>query len=413
VQYPDHPILRQSIIRLALNYHYETVKTLFSSAAIYRNSLGDNFKQLQHFIFQWAVIRWKRDYAHAEEEEINFNFEDWLQQEVEIFVQGRTPAFVPLLAELVNGYTLTRLATVGASRRESKYSPDFDLLLVQAAYAWLPELEQATNEAERLEWIIFWKSALGCLVHMYGGTTEDEEEIRIEPFWDWDEWVIKRIIPLILQLHLAENPRDFWEPILSLGRRAKFLVTRFLDKWLIYGLQSEPASEAFFRVWRRMIEFVFSSPHWSRHSFYLEEAQYNLMGFGDSIIFLELWKETQNPTIGKMRDLYQLWASEHLNNSRCAVKFMIFLKQPAAEEILLDGLIWLEQGTNRANQWFWQERNIQDCLVSLLEQSWRCHEPKIRQRQETFNAFKNLLKKLADFQNPLALEIQQRIALNQ
>jgi hypothetical protein len=156
-----------------------------------------------------------------------------------------------------------------------------------------------------------------------------------------------------------------------------------------------------------MIEFVFSSPHWNRNSFYLEEAWCNLMGFSEFIY--DMWNEAQKPTVRRMHDLYERWAHQHLTEPRCAVKFIIFLKQPAAEEILLDGLIWLEMAVNLASERFWRELDIESRLASLLEQSWRCHKVKLRQQHNSFNAFKNLLKKLADFQNPLALEIQQRI----
>lgn len=53
--------------------------------------------------------------------------------------------------------------------------------------------------------------------------------------------------------------------------------------------------------------------------------------------------------------------------------FIIFLKQPAAEEILFDSLIGLKEAISQTDEGFWQERDIQDWLVSLLEQCWRCH----------------------------------------
>ena len=86
VESPDLPGLRQCIIELALSYHYETVKILFSSAANYRSTLGDNFKQLQQFLLRWAVIRWKRDYSLFKDDP-NFNIEVWVQQEAEAFIQ--------------------------------------------------------------------------------------------------------------------------------------------------------------------------------------------------------------------------------------------------------------------------------------------------------------------------------------
>jgi energy-coupling factor transporter ATP-binding protein EcfA2 len=406
---PDSPILRECVIRLALSYHYETVKILFSSAANYRSTLGDSFKQLQHFLLQWAVIRWKQDYSLFENDP-NFNIEVWARQEAEAFIQKTTASTIPLLEEVaIKESPRVYITDTSFSRSKEKHSPGIDLSLIQSAYAWIPALEAATSQAERAEWIAFWKSALGCTLRMYGGETEDEEKFKIEPFWKWDEWIIEHITPLILQLHITENSKDYWQPILSLGRRASFLVERFLNEWFRHGLKSEPASEGFIREWRAMIEFVFSSPHWSRNSFYLEEAWCNLMGFSELISYMCMWNQAQKPTVRRMHDLYECWAHQHLIEPRCAVKFIIFLKQPAAEEILLDGLIWIEKAVNQASERFWRERDIESRLASLLEQSWHCHEARLRQRKDSFSAFKNLLKKLADFQNSQALEIQQRI----
>jgi hypothetical protein len=326
---PDSPILRQCVIRLALAYHYETVKILFSSAANYRSTLGGSFKQLQHFILRWAAIRWKRDYSLSEDDP-NFNIEVWVQQEAEAFIQKTTASTMLLLEEVAIQET-PRVSTTDTSfsRSKEKHSPGIDLSLIQSAYAWIPALEAATSKVERAEWLAFWKSALGCTLRMYGVETEDEEKFKIEPFWKWDEWIIEHIIPLILQLHITENSKEFWQPILNLGRRASFLVERFLNEWFRHGLKSEPASERFIREWRAMIVFVFSSPHWSRNSFYLEEAWCNLMGFSEFVY--DMWNEAQKPTVRRMHDLYECWAHQHLIEPRCAVKFIIFLKQPAAE----------------------------------------------------------------------------------
>lgn len=111
-----------------------------------------------------------------------------------------------------------------------------------------------------------------------------------------------------------------------------------------------------------------------------------------------------------MRDIYEQWANSYLNDSMSALQFTAFLRSPAAKEIVLDGLVWFERNTNSAKDEFWQEHNIQDILAEVLDNCWRYHRSQLRQKEEHFTAYKSLLKKLAAFQNPLALEIQQRIA---
>lgn len=409
-EYPDEPLIRQCIARLALSYHYKTVEILFNSAANNRNSLGGNFKQLQHLLRHWAVLRWQRDYTFPQEK-TDIDIETTLLQEFEAFVQSTISPQVPSLEEISLTEHSRKLTKTRSYRsRRPKQSIGIDLILIQAAYAWLPSLDRAISETERTEWIAFWKEALGCTLRMLGEEAEDEE-VEINPFFDWDRWVIKNIAPLILQMRATEHPEEFWQPILGLGRQGKFWIKSFLSHWCINGLSFEPASEIFVREWQAMIEFALSSPQWHRHSFYLEEAWCHLIGL-DSMIY-DLWTEAQKNVIKQMHPLYHCWAKEHLKNPRCATKFIIFLKQLAAEEILFDSLIWLKEAISQTDEWFWRERDIQDWLVSLLEQCWRCHQAKLRQKQASFDAFKDLLKKLAEFQNSMAFEIQQRVASTQ
>jgi hypothetical protein len=91
------------------------------------------------------------------------------------------------------------------------------------------------------------------------------------------------------------------------------------------------------------------------------------------------------------------------------LKFTIFLTQSAAEDLRIDSLVWLDVAS-QSNTHFWDEQKLVERLASLLDICWRLHQSKLRRHHNSFSAFKNLLKKLADFQNPLALEIQQRIA---
>jgi hypothetical protein len=299
----------------------------------------------------------------------------------------------------------------GIKKIRSQQDPGLDLLLIQAAYSWLPTLDQAASEAERVEWIGFWKEALDCMVRRLGEDPGDEEEISGTP-WTVDYWMLDHIVCLIPQLRRSEFPTDFWRPILSLGTPGRFWINTFLRKWFVYGLHSEPAPGAFVREWRAMLEFAFASPKWNFDSvkrwFKLDEMWCALMGF-DSISS-DTWTVPQKPVVKHMYELYERWADSHLHRPQCARAFIAFLTQPAAEEILLDGLAWLEKAARRAGDRFWNEHGLQAALVSLLDMCWRSYKGRLRQQETAFSAFKTLLKKLADFQNPVALEIQQRVA---
>ena len=56
-----------------------------------------------------------------------------------------------------------------------------------------------------------------------------------------------------------------------------------------------------------------------------------------------------------------------------------------------------------------QIRNVKNKdLTPFL--AWKRHKDKIRGNSVTYEAFKNLLRKLVDLQNPQAIEIQQNLA---
>jgi hypothetical protein len=83
----------------------------------------------------------------------------------------------------------------------------------------------------------------------------------------------------------------------------------------------------------------------------------------------------------------------------------------AAEEILHDGLVWLDQASDEAGYEFFSDRHddVQKPLADLLEVAWKKHKERIKGNSVTFGAFKNLLRKLVDLQNLQAIEIQQNL----
>jgi hypothetical protein len=414
---PDSFLLRECVVILAASPHYETVNILFKSASRYRATLGDNFKQLQHFLLRWADARWKHSRDRYKEKP-SFNVKAWLRREVDAFAKGAISSEIPTWRTMSkkehekSHHTIFR-GPKGRilKKRRYKQSPDLNFWLIKVAHDWIPPLDQAISEAERAEWIAFWKEALGWTLRMLGESMEEDEEISGTPT-EWDRWVFERIASLITQLKATENPEEFWKPILDLGSPGHYWIDDFLTQWFLNGLRSDPAPATFITQWQAMLDFAFNSPKWNagtgKRGFYFEEIWWCLMGF--NWISVNMWVASHKPLVRQMRDAYERWANEHLINSRTAIRFIEFLRQPAAQEILFDSLIWLDEATRKANKYFWHDRdNLQDRLASLLDMCWHSYQQELRQHENSFRAFKNLLKKLVDFQNLLALEIQQRL----
>jgi hypothetical protein len=210
-----------------------------------------------------------------------------------------------------------------------------------------------------------------------------------------------------LELEPSEYPRSFWEPILNLGATGKDWVEEYLFYWFFYGTSKRDKANNFLIEWNSMIEYAFSTPKWDlEKSLWSKEIWCSLMGISYRI--RDLWTAEQRSLLKHMYNQYERWAKKYLDRTYCSSEFISFIKMPGAEYLALDGLIWLEEV---ATAKFWDNKEVQKNLPSLLEIVWTSYQLKIRQKKKYFESFKNLLKGLAETQNPYAMELQDRISI--
>lgn len=200
---------------------------------------------------------------------------------------------------------------------------------------------------------------------------------------------------------------SFWEPILNLGVTGKQWIKTFFIYWFSNGLQNKEKSNTFLTEWNLMIEYAFSSPRWdSGKNRGSEEIWFSLMGI--NCVNYDLWNAEQRHIVKRMHSQYERWAKKYLCSIYCSIKFISFIQTPGAKYLALDGLVWLDKV---ATNGFWNNREIQKKLPPLLETAWTSYQSRIRQKKEYFESFKNLLKGLAETQNPYAMELQDRISI--
>jgi hypothetical protein len=402
---PQSQPLRRDVALLACDTHYKTVEILFAAAARRRSELGDNFRQLQHFIVRWSAVRWKASQpAWTGGESIDFQQE--FEREAIPFIAGTLPPQIPSWGIIANKIMRPSGGHRGRDRRVRRENPGLDLTLIQAAYNWLPTLDKAKSKGERAEWVKFLREALDCTVRTLSVGLQ-EEEIDSTPY-DSDQWVFNRIAVLLPQLQETETPAEFWKPVINLGPRAHYWVNSFLGSWFLYGLKSAPVSDDFVRIWMAMLDFTFSAPRWNHsraraYRYRLDELWNKIMGFGHA------WAPEHKFIISKMQSYYGRWATAHMGRSPCAAAFVRFIRDSAAEPLLQDGLVWVANAARTSQRHFWDEHGLQDDLASLLETVWRSHRSKLLVRGQFVEAFKELLKGLADRQNRLGLALMDQV----
>lgn len=412
---PIKPLYRRRMAALTVNKHYETVAILFRSASELRGGLKDHFKQLINFMLGWSHARWKF-YREQYRENKTFDVKKWLNKEINAFEKGKISS-IPIKLEVIAQNEIKRrnkLYEKEKKKRSNNWKPPkehyFDLWLMKAAFSWLPPLNQAIDEAERQEWLGFWRQALEWTINVF--EYEEDGEISGTPS-DWDRWVFENIAIQILHMEEQDKPDELWKPILNLGSDGHYWVNDFLTEWFVKGFASKIAYDSFIKRWKEMLEYAFASEKWnqSRGSrwYYQHKLWCELLGMNHIISWQ--WDENKKPIIKEMKQYYERWAKSFLYEPESAVMFINFLMQPAAENILFDGLIWLDKASSESKKDFFTDRhhNIQKPLANLLEISLKKHKGKIKNNTATYSAFENLLKKLIDLQNLQALEIQQKL----
>jgi hypothetical protein len=412
---PQSPALRECVALLTMSYHYKTVAILFAHAASVRIQLGEEFRRLQHFMLRWAAQRWEQTrFRYPDEpEKRRAELEAWVRREVPGFVAGSLPAELPPWLNVITAEPEMEPTPIDAllGTRPAVRGPRLDLEVIQAAYAWLPTLGQARSEGERAEWLGFWREALACTLRMLAEHRKEDDEASGTPY-PWDHWVFSGVARSIAECRPDEHPDQFWRPILGLDAAAHHWIEGFLGQWFPFGLADEANTGAFLREWRAMIEFAFSSPTWAfrsagRHWWDVDEMWCNLMGLDSLVAYV--WTAERQPIVAQMRDMYQRWAEVSITRPRSALAFARFLQQPATQPILLDGLVWLEKAAADADERFWKERDLKETMAALLDSCWRSRRADLRGHGKGLAAFNSLLRRLADHQNPIALELLDRI----
>lgn len=405
---PDSQIVRESVASLALNKHYKSIAILCQSAARRRVELGEHFNQLQNFLLRWSSARWELNrYRHSEEPV--FDLDAWLEQEGQSFISGDYPI------EL-RGWSREFLQKEGQPQRGIGYPskrhrefPKIDLTLIQSVFAWLPALSEARNQNERSEWVALWKEMLDLFLWTMNAGVDDDQDIEGTPY-EWDRWVLRKVAWIVQQLTEEEHPEDFWQPVLDLGSTGHYWVEDFLTEWISFALQAN-RGQSVVDQWKAMIDFAFSSSNWdlasAKHNYYVSEIWCHLMGFNN--VVRSLWSEEQRVLVDALKSYYQRWASTFLAVPRCLTAFSVFLKNRAAEGILFEAMTWVDRSISSASRAFFDERDVQESIVDLLDHCWTNHKGPFRQQPDAFKAFMNMLKKMADLQNHTALEIQQKV----
>jgi hypothetical protein len=398
------PKIREVILGLATGYHYKTVEILFESCGEIRGKLGEHFKELEHFILLWSATKNRLKFSQMEG--TTFDIDQWVDVHALKFIEGRLSVKLPRLEDIENKDNKIKLRFSNNGKRTRLHLLGFDLKTIEAAFNWRKSLNNTLNQSERAEWIEFLKELLGFTLKQFGGLNSNETEYDGSPN-EFDQWLFSRIAYNIAEFQSRENAKELWLPILNLGIECHAWVEKFLFDWgmNLYYFKDNP--ENFIREWKSMIDFAQSSSKWNyekiRKKSDLDEMWCILLDL--DLISSDKWDKSQKEFVNNFFSSYQASAPIILKRRIITEKFIAFLNTPAAEDLRIDGLVWIYSASIEVGSSYWNNQKMNERLASLLNICWKYQSSKFSEKPETFEAFKKLLKILADRQIPLAYAI--------
>jgi len=406
--------LRQCVAQLAFSLHYKTVAILCRSASRVREVLGCDFSRLLHLILRWAVVRLEleiaRNHGVRSLPEQQAEVDAWVRGEIAAFVRGELSAKPPTWDKLLEGEKTPQAqdanvrAIIGYMPR-----PALDEELVLASLSWMPSLDAALDDRERIQWTSLWREALGYALRSLEPDRREEPRDARFPF-DSERLILEKIASLVLEMHEGEHPEQFWKPILELGAPGQHWIGAFLGAWFRLDLPNNGARTSFLRTWRGMFEHAHASPAWTLEAHDVEENSRQLMGLDWLTTSFDNWGAEKKAVVSAIADAYEQWARDHLHEPQSAVLFSAFLARPGAEPLILSGLSWLKSAAERCGDDFWARDDMTKQLVVLLDRCVRMYMREIDEEPSALSAFRFLLKELVERRVPSAMALQESLA---
>ena len=214
--------------------------------------------------------------------------------------------------------------------------------------------------------------------------------------------------PWILDLEDTADARTLGEPILELGSYTRHWVESFLNAWVLEGLRADPVPTAFVEIWLEMLDFVSDSEAWRRGV-----AGYGAHGnwvalLGLDWIFIPLWELRHRAVVEALEARFKKWLEDWFEDYDAPQRWARFLETSAGRVLLEEGLPGLASAFPRDYQYY--DDRAEDDVASLLVDLWAEERGRIQSNNELHAAFRSLLRKLVDSQNPAAMELSARIA---
>jgi len=430
---PENPTYRKAVGHLVFSKHYGAASQLMRACFESRETLGSEYWLVVDLMIKWAFIRWdlirarntterKRALEAGDAAMTGFldrkrarPLRDWLPKLL------RKTTATPTLS------TWARLALDLGDRRHRGYRsgairgevyvthPAIDFGQLKSMFDGAFGLDAAHSHAERIRFVSLWQNALDVSLASTrpvdaAGHPLDLEKAGAETATDFEIWVLEQIALVVSQMTPEEQPRRLWVPILALGVHADFRARRFLGSWYVRARESCPKGR-FLAYLREMIEFALATRSWrgvgrsARESPGLWLELLGILRFSKPI-----WTDDDRTVVRELAPLFERALPFVLNGSHESARFLDWLADSSAQDVRLRLFGQIADYALEADDSWLRAYKLDDQIARFLCCLWANHQTELTADAAGMQRYRSLLARLADLQNPIALELQHTIS---
>jgi hypothetical protein len=404
---PNDIDLRSAIVRLAIHRHRTTVRRLMARVADLA-SLGAELRRLEFVSLVWA--RWLA-FTHERNHRVEAS-EYWpdapkvedlpdietpTREVLAAFEEGQLSDQPPGLSEWVAS-TPEGLIRVRDRRSRALSVLDADYLL--AAFDHLLKLPPQL-EPEDFERRVLLAEDLAALI-AEGMQPEGDGRVHGTPY-EHERIALERLGAVAVAMPLA-RAAPVWRPLLEPGVTAHYWVEAFLRA--VWSTVLERPSEPGAALLGEMIAFAEQAPTWARGLGRRTDMSSALVGLDR--LGGTATDETAAQILSAAKEPWVRWVSAELEDSWFAERVLRFLRTAAAGPVLEPVLVRLaalepRRVVGHDNGY---DKSLGDMLAGVMGRT----PDRFTAPDETGNALRTLLLRLAERGSPLALELVNRLS---
>ena len=413
---PSDDQYRNWIAFLATHCGPAVSEIVVTAAAENRDSLGRSFQQLVHFVLRFAAAHsvWDPEYPG---ERNGFNLDRWYAKEKKTFVAGSLSPEIPAFKHLWHSEPLVRYANHRGYDGDTYFlRPPMTLEFVKAAVSWIPSFREAQTAAARDTWSLLLSESISLSLMIAQVRNRNGEVLPPvrhgggRPFV-FDKWLFGHAASIVANAIDAESVRPIWQPVIALGRQCAGWVQAFLRPWF-KGTLEATNPEAFSEIWSEMAAVALQSESWmefeSSGGLHGDDLWCDLLGVDP---YTQLfWNESHRPVAEAARDWYAPVAKQVLIRPDVADHLIRWMLCPAADLLRANCLTWIWDIAVARPKWLDREAGLENLIAQLLDQYWAENADVAMAETGDSRTFRELLRILAERQNEVAMDLEDRVA---